>query len=126
VGWSDSLAATDTARARFKAVMPLDRGYTLLSVDRYDPFRDALLELSDHADRVRLAEISGSEMVIVSGTAPASWLTRPGAPAVLGYRMPDDPSRTRMLLQVHARDLLDVLHRLRQEREFVVEHIYDY
>jgi len=40
--------------------------------------------------------------------------------------MPDDPTRTRMLLRVNARDLLDVLHELRQQRQFVVEHIYDY
>jgi len=45
---------------------------------------------------------------------------------MLSYRMPDDPRRTRMLLRVSARDLLDMLHRLRQEKEFVVEHIYDY
>lgn len=126
VGWSDSLQANDTTRARFTTVTPLDRGYTLLRVNRYDPFRDALLALSDRSDRVRLAEVSGSEVVIVSGTAPATWLARPSTSVVLAYRMPDDPSRTRMLLQVRARDLLDVLHRLRQEKEFAVEHIYDY
>ena len=126
VGWSDSLGVTDSAHSAFKAAMPLDRGYTLLAVDRYNPYRDALLALSDHADRVRLAEISGDEVVTISGTAPAGWLARPHTSVVIAYRMPDEPSRTRMLLRVTARDLLDVLHRLRQEKEFVVEHIYDY
>ena len=40
--------------------------------------------------------------------------------------MPDNRQRTRMLLRVNARDLLDVLKETRQERAFQVEHIYDY
>ena len=78
------------------------------------------------ADKVRLAEISGSEVVTLSGTAPAGWPARPRTSVVVAYPMPDDPSRTRMLLKVSARDLLDVLHRLKLEQQFVVEHIYDY
>jgi hypothetical protein len=125
-GWTDSVSPSDTSRARFRTVMPLDRGYTLIAVDRYDPYRDALLALSDRADAVRLAEISGSEVVTLSGTAPAGWPARPRTSVVVAYPMPDDPSRTRMLLKVNARDLLDVLHRLKLEQQFVVEHIYDY
>jgi hypothetical protein len=125
VGWPDS-ASTDSAQAHFTKVMPLDRGYSLIAVDRYDAFRDALLSLSDHAAQVRLAEIAGAELVTISGTAPNGWRARPRSSVVVAYAMPDDDTRTRMLLRVNARDLLDVLHRLRQEREFVVEHIYDY
>jgi hypothetical protein len=127
VGWNDSLfAATDTNSARFRFVSSLDRGYQVLSVGRYDPFRDALLGLSDHADQVRLAEVSGNEIVTVSGTAPATWRTPPRSSVVVAYPMPDDPSRTRMLLRVNARDLLDVLHGMRAGGQFTVEHIYDY
>lgn len=149
-GWNDSLATTpvrseinpvridsttgDTLKSeparpltsRFKSAMPLDRGYTLLSVNRYDPYRDALLELSEHADRVRLAELSGSEVVTVSGTAPTSWRTTPRTSVIVAYAMPDDSTRTRMLLKVPVRDLLDVLARMRKEGQFRVEHIYDY
>jgi len=95
-------------------------------VGRYDPFRDALLALSDHADCVRIAEISGSEVVTIAGTAPSAWRTPPRTSTVVAYRQPDDPSRTRMLLAVQARDLLQVLNRLRSERQFAVEHVYDY
>ena len=127
VGWNDSLStAPDSNAARFKLVQPLDRGYALLSVDRYDPYRDALLELSDHNTSVRLAEVSGADIVTVSGTAPRAWRTPPRASLVVAYPQPDDPMRTRMLLEVHARDLLDVLHWLRAEKLFRVEHIYDY
>jgi hypothetical protein len=126
VGWSDSLAAADSAHGGLHAVRTLDRGYTLLAVPRYDPYRDALLALSDHADRVRLAEIDGDEVVTVSGTAPAAWKTPARTSVVVAYRQPDDPARTRMLLRVQARDLLDVLHGLRSGGQFQVEHIYDY
>jgi len=126
VGWSDSLAVPDSSHTGFRAVRTLDRGYTLLAVPRYDPYRDALLALSDHADRVRLAEIDGAEVVTVSGTAPAAWKTPPRTSVVVAYGQPDEPTRTRMLLRVQARDLLDVLRGLRAQGEFRVEHIYDY
>jgi FAD/FMN-containing dehydrogenase len=126
VGWSEPLDASIGGNAHFKRVRDLDRGYSLLSVGRYDPYRDALLALSDHADCVRIAEINGSEVVTIAGTAPAAWRTPARTSVVVAYRQPDDPARTRMLLQVRARDLLDVLQGLRRERAFVVEHIYDY
>jgi FAD/FMN-containing dehydrogenase len=126
VGWSDSLRAEGSPAAAVRAVRALDRGYTLLAVPRYDPYRDALLALSDQADRVRLAELSGAEVVTVSGTAGADWKTPPRSAVVVAYRMPDDPARTRMLLRVQASDLLDVLHRLRADGRFEVEHVYDY
>jgi FAD/FMN-containing dehydrogenase len=126
VGWSEPLDSSIVGSAHFKRMRDLDRGYALLSVPRYDPFRDALLALSDHADCVRIAEISGSEVVTVAGTAPNDWPTPPRTSTVVAYRMPDDPARTRMLLRVQARDLLAVLAGMRRERRFVVEHVYDY
>jgi FAD/FMN-containing dehydrogenase len=114
------------ARAAFRPVAELDRGYTLLAVERYAPFRDALLALSEHADEVRLAEIDGSEVVTLSGTAPAGWLAPSRASTVVAYRTPTDRGRVRALLRVSARDLLDVLSELRREGRFSVEHIYDY
>jgi FAD/FMN-containing dehydrogenase len=129
-GWSDSLRtsgiSSTTALAELKPVVGLDRGYTLLAVRRYNPFRDALLALADRADKIRLAELSGSEVVTFSGTAPAGWLAPPRTVVVVAYVDPADPPRRRILLRVAARDLLDVLRRLRLERKFVVEHIYDY
>jgi FAD/FMN-containing dehydrogenase len=120
-GWNDSLSSAGLHR-----IKSLDRGYTMLAVGRYDPYRNGLLALSDHADRVRLAEISGSEVVTVSGTSPPNWRTPPRTSVVVAYRMPDEPARTRMLLRVSVRDLLDVLKGMRHEAQFVVEHIYDY
>jgi hypothetical protein len=126
VGWSPALDSSIAGTAHFTRLRALDRGYSLLSVGRYDPYRDALLALSDHADCVRIAEISGSEVVTIAGTAPAAWRTPARTSVVVAYRQPDDPSRTRMLLRVQARDLLDVLHGMREGKQFAVEHVYDY
>jgi hypothetical protein len=120
------VVASGSEDSPFRRVANLDRGYTLLAVTRYNPFRDALLALSDHADKVRLAELSGSEIVTISGTAPAGWLAPPRTSVVVAYVAPAEPPRRRVLLRVGARDLLDVLRRIRLERRFTVEHIYDY
>jgi hypothetical protein len=126
VGWSEPLDASLAGTAHFARARDLDRGYSLLTVGRYDPYRDALLALSDHADCVRIAEINGAEIVTISGTAPNAWRTPARTSVVIAYRQPDDPARTRMLLRVQARDLLDVLRGLRSGGQFRVEHIYDY
>ncbi|HEY8164211.1 MAG TPA: FAD-binding oxidoreductase [Gemmatimonadaceae bacterium] len=128
-GWPQS--GIDSARlslpdSGFTPVARLDRGYTLLAVRRYLPFRDALLDLSADASDVRVAELSGSEVVTMSGTAPAEWEAPLRATPVIAYRVPTDPERRRILLRVNARDLLDVLNAIRTEGVFEVEHIYDY
>lgn len=129
-GWNDSLmvggTTGDTLSTRLKLVKALDRSYALISVNRYDPYRDALLALSNHASNVRIAEIGGAEIVTVSGNAPKEWKLTPRTSAIVAYAMPDDSTRTRMLLKVHTRDLLDVLRQMRAEKVFQVEHIYDY
>jgi hypothetical protein len=82
--------------------------------------------LSSDASRIRVAEISGSDFVTISGTAPAAWRTPPRSRAVLAYQTPDDPRRNRILLRTNARDLLTLIHKLREEGLFRIEHIYDY
>jgi hypothetical protein len=114
-GWSDSIAQRVQPRASDLLVTRrLDRGYTLLSVPRYTPYRDALLVLADHARALRIAEISGCDFVTLTGTAPARW------------RAPAEAGQVRVLLSVRARDVLDVLATLKSEGEFHTDHIYDY
>ena len=128
-GWSDSLAqrgeAGDSALRAMHRVEWLDRGYALLTVPRYTPFRDALLALSMHSDRVRVAEISGNRVVTFTGTAPRAWTIPSRATEVVGYAAPTDPRRVRVVLAVDARDLLDVLAVARRNG-LLVDHIYDY
>jgi hypothetical protein len=45
---------------------------------------------------------------------------------VIAYAVPSEPTRNRILIRAVARDLLDVLHGLRAEGRFEIEHIYDY
>jgi hypothetical protein len=125
-GWNDSIARSPGALSRIRRVKNLDRGYTLLSVPRYTPFRDALVALSDYSSTVRIAELSGAELVTLSGTAPLGWEAPPRTAVLLAHEVATDSGRNRVLLQTSARDLLDVIHQLRLERKFQIEHIYDY
>jgi len=120
VGWDGS------DRDGFKVAGKLDRGYTLATVPRYNPYRDALVALSDRAGQVRIAELSGCEVAAFSGTAPRGWVAPPHATSVVAYAVPTDTARIRVLLRAPVRELLDVLHRLRAEGSFRIEHIYDY
>jgi FAD/FMN-containing dehydrogenase len=123
-GWSDSLAV-DTAPVHLRRVAWLDRRYALLSVPRYAAFRDALLGLSRDASRVRVAEVSGNEIVTLTGTAPRDWEAPPRSTVVAAYAVPTDRGWMRVVLAVDARDLLDVLAAGTRGR-LVVDHIYDY
>jgi hypothetical protein len=125
-GWNDSIARQSGALSRIKAVKKLDRGYTLLSMPRYNPFRDALVALSDYSSTLRVAELSGAEVVTVSGTAPLRWEAPARTAVILAHEVPTDGTRNRVLMQTSARDLLDVLHQLQSEGKFQIEHIYDY
>jgi len=128
-GWSDSLAqraeAGDSALAAMRRVEWLDRRYALLTVPRYTPYRDALLALARHSERVRLAEIAGNRVVTFTGTAPRGWSLPSRTTEVVGYVAPADPQHVRVVLAVDARDLLDVLAAA-QRSGLVVDHIYDY
>jgi len=128
-GWGAAPAAAAAGSGPIAALSPvarLDRGYTVLEVPRYTPFRDALLALADRAGEVRIAEIAGSELVTFTGTAPRGWVAPARASSVVAYATPDDAARVRALLRVQARDLLEVLRELRREGRFDVDHIYDY
>ena len=125
-GWNDSITRSSGASSRIKVVRKLDRGYTLLSIPRYNPFRDGLVALSDYSSTVRIAEVSGAEVVTISGTAPLGWEAPPRTAVVLAHAVPTDDTRNRVLIQTSARDALDVLHQLRSEGKFQIEHVYDY
>jgi hypothetical protein len=125
-GWSDSLASDTAAAEGPRRIAWLDRHYALLSVPRYAPFRDALLDLARQASRVRVAEISGNETVTLTGTAPPSWRPPARSRVVVAYAVPAEPTRIRVLLAVHARDLLTVLAEAQAGAGMRVDHIYDY
>jgi FAD/FMN-containing dehydrogenase len=124
-GWSDSLAGEPALRAvRVRA--RLDRGYSLVTVPRYDAYGAALLALGRHASAVRLAEASGCEVITLVGTVPAGWAAPAQSTPVLAYADPVAPARTRVLLRTPVRDVLDVLASMQGQPGVHVEHVYDY
>lgn len=126
-GWNDSVSR-DPALRKLSRVATLDRGYALLQVTRYSPYRDALLALSAHHASVRVAEIGGNGIVTLTGLAPATWVAPARSSVLTAYPALDDGARRRVVLTVAARDLLDVLaaERARGADGLVVDHVYDY
>jgi FAD/FMN-containing dehydrogenase len=125
-GWSDSLASDPAMPEGLRRVAWLDRRYALLTVPRYAPFRDALLQLAAHASTVRLADVCGNRVVTLTGTAPRDWRPPARSRVVVAYRTPADPARMRLLLAVDARDLLTMLDDVRAGGQLHVDHVYDY
>jgi hypothetical protein len=126
-GWADSVAR-DSGLSALAPAATLDRGYTLLRVPRYTPYRDALLALSRHHGAVRIAEANGNEVVTVTGLAPVAWMAPARTRVVTAYPGLDDAAHRRVVLAVSARDLLDMLagERARGASGLAVDHIYDY
>jgi hypothetical protein len=124
-GWSDTLERLPALSALHR-VLTLDRGYTVLTVPRYTPYRNALMALATHHDRARVAEIDGNSLVTLTGVGPRHWTAPARTHVVVSYADPSSPDRTRVVMSVAARDLLDVLASIQAERAFVVDHVYDY
>jgi hypothetical protein len=124
-GWTDSLRR-ERGLSGVHPVTTLDRGYTVLAVPRYTPYRDALLALAARRDRVRVAEIGGNPIVTLTGTAPAGWRAPPRTEVVVAYDAPDGSRTRRVLLRTSARDLLDVLALSGESGGIRIDHIYDY
>ncbi len=126
-GWPDSGTASHMLPdGSIRVAARLDRGYTLLSVPRYAPFRDALLALADHEREVRIAEVAGCDLITLTGTARANWRPPARSQVIVAYAVPAEPGRMRALLGVRARDLFDVLRVLERDAVFRTDHIYDY
>ncbi|MBV9879117.1 MAG: FAD-binding oxidoreductase [Gemmatirosa sp.] len=126
VGWSDALAAREPALRAIGRGVPLGRGYTLVELPRYDAYGAALVALGRHAPEVRIAEASGCDVITAVATVPAGWRAPAAARAVVAYADPAATARTRVLLRVPVRDLLDVLGAMGRDRRVRIEHVYDY
>jgi hypothetical protein len=123
-GWNDATAAQHPTVLK---VAKLDSVHTLVSVPRYDRFRDAIRQLSVSNDGVRINEIAGNREILLTGVAPMAWHYADFFGSV-DYEMPlpTDPSRKRLTVRVPVSELPGVLHRLDAEKQMVVDHIYDY
>jgi hypothetical protein len=99
-------------------------GSMLIGLPRYEGFSVAVPRLA--ARGVRFREIAGNDEIMLTLIAPRAWAYDLSAGEVL-LTMPSltDPDAQRLALNVPVRSLHTVLAELR-ERDFVIEHLYDY
>jgi len=123
-GWNE---ATTVQHPTVVQLAKLDSVHTLVSVPRYDKFRDAIRQISVANDGVRISEIAGNREILLTGVAPMAWHYADFFGRV-DYEMPlpTDPSRKRLTVRVPVSELPGVLHRLDAGGQMAVDHIYDY
>jgi len=105
-----------------KIVREFDDGSTLLSLPRYEEFRDAVLRLVKKG--ARFSEIAGNREILVTAIVPATWQSDL-APLLFERPILTDFGRKRVALNVPVERLHEALNRLTGPG-LVVEHIYDY
>jgi FAD/FMN-containing dehydrogenase len=102
---------------------PLDSVHSLVTVPRYDKFRDLMLDVARHSPQSNLVEIAGDSTIVLTGVGPAAWGTRdPRARVIYAQPLPSDGARKRVVLSTRVVDLLPFL----RSTDLTVDHIYDY
>ena len=122
-GWNDQAAAR---HPQTHAVKQLDAVHTLVSVPRYDAFRDVIRDFARSRDGVRITEIAGNGEILLTGVVPSAWRYDGLGQAVYAVPLPTDRTRKRVAWRVPVGDLLDMVAKLDQQRGVNVDHIYDY
>lgn len=120
----DSIVA---AEPRIRLVEHLGPGRALLSLPRWDGFRDVVRDLGVAGAPLVIEEIAGNDEMFVTGVAPAGWRYT-GTDAVPAWVMalPADPGHNRVTLRVPVGRLLPLMRGLVAEGRVVIDHTYDY
>jgi len=101
-----------------------DESYSLLSLPRYEEFRDAVERLSRKG--VRFIEIAGNDNILITCVVPATWQFNMATGAPLFERpILTNSLKKRIALRVPVPALHEVIARL-QNDNIEIEHIYDY
>jgi FAD/FMN-containing dehydrogenase len=119
-------AAADPATIR--VIESLGPEHRLVSLPRYDEFRDAIRTLAHRTgETTRIEEISGNDLIFLTGVAPAGWVYR-GTDGEVNYTLPvpTEPTRVRVTMTVPVIRLLALIRTLDAEGALRVDHIYDY
>ena len=107
---------------KLRIVREFDDGTTLLSLPRYEEFREAVLRLAKKG--ARFEEIAGNREILVTAIVPSDWKSSL-APVVFERPILTSPGSKRSALKVPVARLHEVIAQL-LDRNFEVEHIYDY
>lgn len=123
-GDAASLAPGDQ---RIVSRWPIGPRHALVTIRRYDPFGELLLDAARRGESVPLVEIAGNDDIVVTGLATADWrYVGPEAEFLYAIPLATDPARIRPVLKVRTRDLLPFLRRAQADGRFTVDHVYDY
>lgn len=96
----------------------------LLSLPRYEEFRDSVTYLSEQG--VRFKEIAGNQKILLTSVVPNEWKNDlPGTEVVLSRPILTSPGRQRIGVLASVPTLHQVLLRMQAEN-LPVEHVYDY
>lgn len=123
-GDTASLAPGDK---RITARRQIGPRHALVTIQRYDPFGELLLEAAKRGESAPLVEIAGNDDIVVTGLAPRDWrYVGPKAEFLYAVPVATDPQRIRPVLKVRTRDLLPFLQVAQADGRFTVDHVYDY
>lgn len=106
----------------------LGPAHRLVSLPRYDEFRDVIRALAHRTgEETRIDEISGNDVIFLTGVAPAGWVYQ-GTDGEVNYTLPlpTDPTRIRVTMTVPVVRLLALVRALDGAGALQVDHIYDY
>jgi len=110
--------------AQVKVLKSFEDGSVLLSLPRYDEFRDAAQRLVRKG--VYFREIAGNRQILLTSVVPATWQYDLSAGSVLFERpVLTDTGHKRIAINAPVPSLHRILIEI-ADREFEVEHIYDY
>ena len=110
--------------AKVKVLERFEDGSMLLSLPRYEEFRDTVEGLVGKGARFK--EIAGNDEILLTSVVPATWSYDLAAGTLL-FEKPvlTDPGRKRIAVLAPVQSLHLILGDL-ADRDFEVEHIYDY
>lgn len=100
-----------------------ERSY-LVSLPRYEPFKQAVQTLIRHD--ARLVEIAGNEQILITVIAPTDWHDEyHRGKTVCEWTILTQPTKKRVALLVQVGQLHEILPALERE-EIFVDHLYDF
>jgi hypothetical protein len=109
---------------KMKVVKEFADASALLSLPRYEEFRDGVLRLSSKG--VRFREIAGNKEILLTAVVPAAWnYDLPDGKVLIEKPILTRPGQKRLSINAPVVALHKILLQL-VDRHYFVEHIYDY
>ena len=123
--WATNVSSEALAHEpKIKVLRQFADSSELLSLPRYEEFRDAVERLS--AEGVIFREIAGNREILMTLTVPSAWsYDLPAGRVVISRPILTEPGNRRIGITVPVSELQSVVSAL-GARHFVIEHVFDY